>query len=111
MTRRYHRDGEPVTMTDAAAPTALTRRPVARWPTPAWLVGGAVRDRLLERPTTDFDVVVEGDAEPVARAVGRAADGHAFELSEAFGAWRIVARDRSWQLDVLGLPAGTTIER
>ena len=70
---------------------------------PAWLVGGAVRDRLLERPTTDFDVVVAGDPRPVARAAARGAGGHAFELSEAFGAWRVVARDHTWQLDVLGL--------
>ena len=27
----------------------------------AWLVGGALRDRLLGRPTPDLDVVVEGD--------------------------------------------------
>jgi poly(A) polymerase len=76
----------------------------------SWLVGGAVRDRLLQRVTTDFDVVVAGDPEPVARAVGRAAGGHAFELSEAFGAWRVVARDRSWQLDVVGL-AGESLEQ
>lgn len=25
----------------------------------AWLVGGAPRDRLLGRPTSDYDVVVE----------------------------------------------------
>jgi poly(A) polymerase len=76
----------------------------------SWLVGGAVRDRLLQRVTTDFDIVVAGDPEPVARAVGRAAGGHAFELSEAFGAWRVVARDRSWQLDVVGL-AGESLEQ
>jgi poly(A) polymerase len=76
----------------------------------SWLVGGAVRDRLLRRVTNDFDVVVAGDPEPVARAVGRAAGGHAFELSEAFGAWRVVARDRSWQLDVVGL-AGESLEQ
>jgi poly(A) polymerase len=95
-------------MTDSAAAAPLMAA-LSHLTTPAWLVGGAVRDRLLERPTTDFDVVVQGNAEPVARSVGRAADGHAFELSEAFGAWRIVARDRSWQLDVVGLPAGTAI--
>ena len=74
---------------------------------PAWLVGGAVRDRLLGRPTTDFDVVLEGDPEAAARAAGRGAGGHAFELSDAFGAWRVVARDHSWQLDVLSLQGET----
>lgn len=69
----------------------------------AWLVGGALRDRLLERPTADFDVAVSADAElqSVARALGRAAGGVAFELSQAFGAWRVVAHDRSWQLDLM----------
>jgi poly(A) polymerase len=82
---------------------------VAALDTPAWLVGGAVRDRLLGRRTADFDVTVDGPAEPVARQVSRSAGGFAFELSESFGAWRVVAHDRTWQVDVLGLD-GATIE-
>jgi len=67
----------------------------------AWLVGGAVRDRLLARPTADFDVVVDGDPAAAARAVAREAGRAAcFALSEEFGAWRVVARDGTWQLDV-----------
>jgi poly(A) polymerase len=77
---------------------------------PAWLVGGAVRDRLLDRRTADFDVVVVGDVAAAAHTVARGARGHAFELSEAFGAWRVVARDRSWQLDLMALD-GATIEQ
>jgi putative nucleotidyltransferase with HDIG domain len=73
----------------------------------AWLVGGALRDRLLGRPTTDYDVAIESDPEPVARALARAADGHAFALSEAFGAWRVVAHDHGWQLDLLPLGGGS----
>ena len=74
-----------------------------------WLVGGTVRDRLLGRETADFDVATMGSAGEVASVLGRAAGGFAFELSEAFGAWRIVAHDRSWQVDVLPLN-GATIE-
>ncbi|MGI8712357.1 MAG: CCA tRNA nucleotidyltransferase [Solirubrobacteraceae bacterium] len=84
--------------------------PLAQLGTPAWLVGGAVRDRLLGRTTADFDVVVDGPPEPVARAIAEAGAGHAFELSEAFSAWRVVARDRGWQVDVLALD-GATIEQ
>ena len=63
---------------------------------PAWLVGGAVRDRVLGRPLTDLDLVVDGDPEQAARAIARAAGRAAcFALSEDFGAWRVVARDRS----------------
>jgi tRNA nucleotidyltransferase/poly(A) polymerase len=73
---------------------------------PAWLVGGAVRDRLLGRQTQDFDVVLDGDPRTAARAIagaaGRSAAGRAtaFALSEEYGGWRVVARDGSWQIDV-----------
>ena len=75
----------------------------------AWLVGGALRDRLLDRPTVDYDVAVQGDPARLARALGRAAHGHPFALSEGFGAWRVIARDRTWQVDLLPL-AGHSIE-
>ncbi len=78
-------------------------------PSGTWLVGGAVRDRLLGRGSSDFDVAVQGDPEALARALARPARGHPFALSEGFGAWRVVARDHSWQLDLLPL-AGETIE-
>jgi hypothetical protein len=68
---------------------------------PAWLVGGAVRDRLLERATDDYDVVVLGDARSVAQALARSLRAHPFALSDAFGVWRVVAHDHSWQVDVL----------
>jgi poly(A) polymerase len=73
----------------------------------AWLVGGAVRDRLLKRDTADFDVAVRDDPQRLARALARPARGHPFALSEEFGAWRVVARDHSWQLDLLPLGGGT----
>jgi poly(A) polymerase len=70
---------------------------------PAWLVGGAVRDRLLGRATTDLDIAVAGDPQAAARAVARAGGGTAFELSGAFGAWRVVARGHGWHVDVVRL--------
>ena len=82
---------------------------LARLAPDAWLVGGTVRDRLLGRETADFDVAVAGSPADAARALGRAAGGYAFELSEAFGAWRVVAHDHAWQVDVLPLN-GATIE-
>jgi poly(A) polymerase len=78
-----------------------------------WLVGGALRDQLLERTTRDFDVVLPpaGDrtVEQTARALGRAAGGVAFALSDAFGAWRVVDHGRQWQVDLTSLE-GATIE-
>jgi poly(A) polymerase len=76
---------------------------------PAWLVGGAVRDRLLGRVTSDYDVAVSGDPRALARALATACRGHPFVLSEGFGAWRVVARDRRWQVDLMPL-AGESIE-
>jgi poly(A) polymerase len=78
----------------------------------AWLVGGSLRDRLLERQTldVDVDVVVDGDPAQAARAIARAAPRAAcFALSEDFGSWRVVAREHAWQVDVEPL-RGHTIE-
>ncbi len=76
----------------------------------AWIVGGAVRDELLGRATIDYDVAIDGDPPPAARELGRRANAHSFALSETFGAWRVVARDQSWQVDLTPL-TGDTIER
>jgi poly(A) polymerase len=75
--------------------------------TRAWLVGGAVRDRLLGRQTADVDVVVDGDPAQAARALARAGRRAAcFALSEDFGSWRVVAREGDWQVDVEPLRGG-----
>ena len=77
---------------------------------PAWLVGGTPRDRLLARDTIDLDVVVDAPTESAARAVARAVGGAAcFELSEDFSGWRVVARDRSWQVDIQPLRGGSLL--
>lgn len=78
----------------------------------AWLVGGAVRDHLLGRMGADLDVVVEGDPGEAARAIARAArrggsPTACFALSQKFGAWRVVARDGRWQLDLERLRGGS----
>jgi poly(A) polymerase len=75
----------------------------------AWLVGGTVRDRALGRScaSADLDVVIDGDPAAAARAVAVAGHAACFALSEDFGAWRVVARDRSWQVDVEPMRGGT----
>ncbi len=85
----------PPAATPLAELAALTDR--------AWLVGGAVRDELLGLRSTDFDLAVDGDAKGLARALGRATGASSFALSEAFGAWRVSAADRSWQVDMTPL--------
>ncbi|MDA0166604.1 HD domain-containing protein [Solirubrobacter ginsenosidimutans] len=69
----------------------------------AWLVGGAVRDKLLGRDTDDIDLAIPGDPKPYARKLARAVRGAAFELSGAFGAWRVVAPEHAWHVDLVTL--------
>jgi poly(A) polymerase len=78
----------------------------------AWLVGGAVRDRVLGRPVADLDIVLDGDPEQGARAVAQAArragaGAACFALSDEFGAWRVVARGGAWQVDVERMRGGS----
>jgi poly(A) polymerase len=69
----------------------------------AWLVGGAVRDRLLGRPVDDVDVAVVGDPRKAARRIARETGGAAFQLSGAFGAWRVVGAEHTWHVDLVSL--------
>jgi poly(A) polymerase len=88
-------------------PLELTRAALAG--RRAWLVGGAVRDRLLGRGTRDLDVVLDGEPCEAARALARATRAAAFALSEEYGGWRVVARDGAWQVDFERL-RGATLE-
>lgn len=94
-------------MSDAA----LTVAREALVDTPAWIVGGAVRDRLLgsDLPFAhlDLDLIVDGDVRSAAKQLARAAGGPAFELSDAFGAWRVIAGDRTWQADLTPMRGGS----
>jgi poly(A) polymerase len=80
----------------------------------AWLVGGAVRDHALGRPVADLDVMVDGDpgeaAHAISSAARRAGGAACFALSEEFGAWRVVGREGSWQVDVEGMRGGSLEE-
>ena len=72
----------------------------------AWLVGGAVRDRLLGRATDDVDVAVEGDPRSAARRIAKASGGASFQLSHEFGGWRAVGPEHAWHVDLLPLRDG-----
>jgi putative nucleotidyltransferase with HDIG domain len=83
-----------------AAPAVAAVREALAGEAEVWIVGGAIRDALLDRSVRDVDVAVRGDAESVARRVARAFGGPLFPLSETFGAWRAVDRARRWVCDV-----------
>lgn len=72
-------------------------------------MGGTVRDALLGRPLRDLDLAVAGDPGAAARALSKALGAPAFQLSEEFGAWRVVTREHDFTCDVAPLQ-GETIE-
>ena len=88
----------------AAAPAVRTAAEALRG-REAWIVGGAVRDAALGRNVVDVDLAVAEDPEVAARAIGKAAGGPAFSLSEEFGTWRALGRD--WHVDVTALRGGS----
>lgn len=58
----------------------------------AWVVGGAVRDRALDRPIVDLDVAL-ADPRAAARELANRVGGAPFPLSERHGAWRVALAD------------------
>jgi tRNA nucleotidyltransferase/poly(A) polymerase len=73
----------------------------------AWVVGGAVRDELLERPVLDLDIACR-QPERAARAYARRRGAAVFPLSAEHGGWR-VALDEGHTVDFTPLQ-GETIE-
>jgi tRNA nucleotidyltransferase/poly(A) polymerase len=57
---------------------------------PIYLVGGAVRDALLNRSTHDLDFVLDGDGNQIARRVANALHAPFFPLDEERGTGRVV---------------------
>jgi len=75
-----------------------------------WLVGGAVRDLLLQRPIHDWDFAVEGGACALARRVANALGGAYVALDTERDTGRVVvndpASDAPITLDFAGLRGG-----
>jgi poly(A) polymerase len=74
---------------------------------PAFIVGGFVRDWMLERKTADIDIAVEGDALSVADAVAKLIDGRYVLLDEANKVARVVVvNEQQWCLDFTSFMGG-----
>jgi len=84
----------------SAPPIEAARQALASVGGETYVVGGTVRDAVLERPLRDVDLVVTEPVEDAARALGRALGGPVFRLSEAFGAWRVLDGDRRFTFDL-----------
>ena len=94
----------PIADSLAAAPAVRTVAEVLEG-RDVWIVGGAVRDAALGRDVVDVDLAVAQDPEITARAIGKAAGGPVFGLSEEFGTWR--ALGPAWHVDVSALRDGS----
>lgn len=73
---------------------------------PAWLVGGYVRDLLLDRPSHDLDLVVAEGGVRLARSLAAAFDGAWFVLDDARDVGRAilpVGSDATVEVDVARL--------
>jgi putative nucleotidyltransferase with HDIG domain len=68
-----------------------------------------VRDLAMGRPVRDVDLALSGDVRAAAHRLAAISGAPLFRLSEEFGAWRVVASDRSWHADLNPL-RGVTIE-
>jgi tRNA nucleotidyltransferase (CCA-adding enzyme) len=69
---------------------------------PLYVVGGFVRDLLLEEPTLDMDLVVEGDAIKLARRLGKGV-GARTRSHKRFGTAKIILEGREAEFGVPSL--------
>ncbi len=70
---------------------------------PVYLVGGAVRDTLLDRPVHDLDFILPGETRGLAREVARRLDGALYTLDEERDTTRVVL---AGEAPVGGAPLG-----
>jgi poly(A) polymerase len=71
--------------------------------TSAYLVGGFVRDLLLDRDTSDIDIAISGDAQKTARDIADYLGGTFVSLDEQNKVYRVVLQDDKWHIDFSGL--------
>ncbi|HOJ01561.1 MAG TPA: hypothetical protein PLL88_08080 [Anaerolineaceae bacterium] len=66
-----------------------------------YLVGGAVRDALLGKPSHDFDFIVEGDALATARKLANHIKGAFYVLDSSRNYARVIAHDSAGVRNIL----------
>jgi poly(A) polymerase len=82
-------------------PLTMVRNFLVKKDIKSYLVGGVLRDVLLERSTADIDITVEGDALEIARQVATALGGKYVLLNEINRMGRVVLADEEgrWEID------------
>jgi poly(A) polymerase len=71
---------------------------------PAFIVGGFVRDLLIQRSSVDIDIAVRADARVTARKIAGALGGKYISLDEANGVARVVIPGEPFHLDLASFP-------
>ena len=69
----------------------------SQWRCRAYIVGGFIRDWLLDRPTNDVDIAVDGNAVSIARDVAKEIGGKFVLLDEVNGIARVVVTEEEQQ--------------
>src|SRR4030042_4869372 len=84
----------------------LLRRIISLLPgdEPVYLVGGAIRDALLNRPNYDLDFVIPGSAMKLARKVADALGAAYFPLDTQRNIARLILEPEMDSIDPYGLP-------
>ena len=77
--------------------------------TEAYLVGGAVRDAILQRPILDIDIIVSGDLPAVAKRLAHSLGATLVPLDPARGVFRLSSQEPGAVIDLKPL-AGTLID-
>ncbi len=78
-----------------------------------WLVGGAIRDQFLRRPTFDLDFAVARNARLLGRKVADGLGAPYFDLDRERDTGRVLFQDEGgsrWSLDFAGLRGATIME-
>jgi poly(A) polymerase len=65
----------------------------------AYVVGGFIRDSLLELPTADIDIAVDADALEIASQAAAAFNGKFVPLDDINLVGRVILPDSKWQID------------
>ena len=68
-----------------------------------YLVGGCLRDVLLDRPVNDIDLAISGDAELLSQKLASQTQGQAFPLDASRGIYRVLAHqtdNNTSQIDI-----------
>lgn len=94
-------------MTDRFAAIRGMLAPVTE---PGWIVGGSVRDLLMELPVADVDIALAGDAARAATALASRYGAVRFPLSDEFGAWRVKDGTLPFTVDITPLQGADLAE-